>query len=226
MIESALLRASWIAYYKNQDYRKASQYYKKLYDVASYKENSFVAMKGMLRTSYFLNDFKDVLTNADRILKSDLVTNEELIEANYYAGKAYLQLDDIDKSFEAFSKTAKLTTNEFGIEARFLMADILYQQGKYNEAKTQCNQIINELPTYEVWVVRSYILLADIAAAKGEFAQAKATLKSVINNYQGDAELVELAKLKLKQVEEVEKRSGVSPSDINSDGLEEINFNN
>ncbi|MBC8046535.1 MAG: tetratricopeptide repeat protein, partial [Fimbriimonadaceae bacterium] len=225
-LESALLRASWITYYQKQDYKTANEYYGKLYEVADYKENTFVAMKGLLRTAYFLNDFDEVITNANRILQSDLVTNNERIEANYYTGKAYLEKNNIDKAYDAFKKAADLTTNEIGVESRFQMADILFQKGKLEDSKKQCLEIINDMPAYEEWVVRSYILLADISAAKGDYAQAKATLKSIIDNYEGDPALLELTKQKLEQVEEMEKSGKrIQDDGVDDEDIEELEFN-
>lgn len=225
-LESALLRGSWIEYYQNKDYKTAFGYYQRLYEVADYKENTFVALVGMLRTSYFLNDFDQVIVNANRILGNDLVTNDEKIEAYYYMGQAQLSNDNIDKAYDAFSKAAQLTTNEIGVESRFHMADILFQKGKLDDSKAKCQEIINDMPAYEEWIIRSYILMADISAAKGDFAQAKATLNSIINSYKGDPALVDLAKQKLEQIEEMEKsgRKANTPDDTNDE--QEINFDN
>lgn len=206
-LESALLRAAWIEFYLNEDYARANEYYTQLYNVASYKENSYVAMKGLLRTSYLLNDYDEVILNGERILSSDMVTQDERIEAHFYSAKAHLAKGDINKAYGSFESTAELTTNETGVESRFIMADILFQQNKLELSKSKCLEIINELPAYEEWVIRSYILLADIAAAKGEFAQAKASLRSIIDNYQGDQELIDLAVFKLEQIEEMERNN-------------------
>ncbi|MEZ5015088.1 MAG: hypothetical protein R2794_12430 [Chitinophagales bacterium] len=220
------MRGAWIEYYQNKDYHTANTYYNKLYDIADYKENRYVAMLGMLRTAYFLNDFDEVIVNANRILASDLVTNNERIEAYYYSGQAQLANNNIDKAYDAFSKAAQLTTNEIGVESRFHMADILFQKGQLEQSKAKCQEIINDMPAYEEWVIRSYILLADISAAKGEYAQAKATLNSIINGYTGDPALVELAKQKLKQIEEMEKAGRrQAPSDNGNDDLE-LQFKN
>ncbi len=224
-LESALIRASWIEYYQNQDYKTANEYYKKLYDVANYKENSFIAMKGLLRTAYFLNDYDEVIVNANRILASDLVSTDEKIEAHYYSGQAYLAKNNIDKAYDAFSKAAQLTTNELGVESRFHMADILFQKGKLDESKAKCLEIINDMPAYEEWIIRSYILIADISAAKGDFAQAKATLNSIIDNYTGNPDLVELAKEKLKEIEAMEKNNRRKPVDEGENELE-LQFDN
>lgn len=226
-LESSLVRASWIEYYVKENYNSALNYYEQLFENASYKENAFVAMKGLLRVAYQLNNYDDVLINANRILASDLVTNEERIEANYYSGKAYLAKNNTDKAYESFQKTAQLTTNVIGVESRFLMADILYQKGKLDDSKKQCLEIVNELPAYEEWVIRSYILLADISASKGEYAQAKASLRSIIENYEGDPQLVELAKIKLQQIEELEKgaRRLDQQDEIINDNPEELEFN-
>jgi len=225
-LESALVRAGWIEYYQNEDYKSAYNYYERLYEVADYKENTFVAMVGLLRTAFFLNDYDEVIVNANRILASDLVTNVEKIEAHYFAGQAHLGNNNIDKAYESFGKAAALTTNEIGVESRFHMADILFQKGKLDESKTQCQEIINNMPAYEEWIVRSYILMADISAAKGDFAQAKATLNSIIDNYKGDPALVELARQKLDQIAEMEKsgKRKSKPEDTNEEL--DLNFDN
>ena len=226
LLEYALVRAAWIEYYQNEDYQTAYTYYERLYEVADYKENTFVALVGMLRTAYYLNDYNEVIVNANRILNSDLVTNAERIDAHYYSGQAHLANNSIDKAYDAFSKAAALTTNELGVESRFHMADILFQKGKLDESKAKCNEIINDMPSYDEWIIRSYILIADIAAAKGDFAQAKATLNSIIDNYTGDPSLVDLAREKLAQIEQMEKsgKRKSEPEDTN-DELE-LNFDN
>ena len=95
-----------------------------------------------------------------------------------------------------------------------------------DESKAKCNEIINDMPSYDEWIIRSYILIADIAAAKGDFAQAKATLNSIIDNYTGDPSLVDLAREKLAQIEQMEKsgKRKSEPEDTN-DELE-LNFDN
>ena len=51
------------------------------------------------------------------------------------------------------------------------------------------------------------------------------TLNSIIDNYKGDPALVELAKQKLEQIEQMEKSGRRKPStDTNDD--EELNFDN
>lgn len=225
--ESALVRSSWILYYVKQNYTDAQAAYTQLFESASYKENAFVAMKGLLRCAYQLNNYDEVIINANRILASDLVTNEERIEANYFAGKAYLANNNIDKAYDSFNKAAQLTTNVIGVESRFIMADILYQKSKLDDAKKQCLEIVNELPAYEEWVIRSYILLADISAARGEYAQAKASLRSIIDNYSGDPQLVELAKIKLQQIEQLEQGAKriEQQNDVPDNNPEELEFN-
>ncbi len=225
-LESALVRAGWIEYYQNEDFQSAYTHYERLYEVADYKENTFVAMVGMLRTAYFLNDFDAVIVNANRILNSDLVTNAERIDAHYFSGQAHLANNNIDKAYDAFSKAAALTTNEIGVESRFQMADILFQKGKLDDSKAKCLEIINDMPSYDEWIIRSYILIADIAAAKGDFAQAKATLNSIIENFTGDPALVELARQKLAQIEEMEKSGKRKSAPDTGDDELELNFDN
>jgi hypothetical protein len=57
--------------------------------------------------------------------------------------------------------------------------------------------LINNLPSFDYWVAKSFILLADnYLALKDEF-QAKSTLQSVLDNYTGDDDILPTAKEKL-----------------------------
>jgi TolA-binding protein len=57
---------------------------------------------------------------------------------------------------------------------------------------------------YDYWYAKSFILLADCYAKTGDYFQAKSTLQSIIDKYEG-AELVQIAKDKLKAIQEMEK---------------------
>ena len=138
-----------------------------------------------------------------------MVTTDEQIEAHFYSGKAYLAKGEIDKAYNSFRSTANLTTNETGgIQVHHGRHPIPEEQTG-RPPRSNVWEIINDLPAYEEWVIRSYILLADIAAAKGDYAQAKHRC-SIIDNYEGDPELVELAQFKLEQVEEMERNGRVT----------------
>ena len=52
----------------------------------------------------------------------------------------------------------------------------------------------------DYYIAKSYILLSDIYYDLNNRFQAKATLESVIDNYEGDQELINIAKMKLEAI--------------------------
>ena len=54
-------------------------------------------------------------------------------------------------------------------------------------AEDKVFKAIEQDPSYDYWVARSFLLLSDIYVKKENLFQAKHTLKSVIENYESSA---------------------------------------
>jgi len=104
------------------------------------------------------------------------------------------------------TKTAEMTKTEKGVEARYLIALIHFMRGDYKSSQASCYEVINQTPSYEYWVVKSFILLADNHIEINEIFQAKATLQSIVENYSKDNELMEIAFNKLQLIIDRENR--------------------
>jgi len=52
--------------------------------------------------------------------------------------------------------------------------------------------------------VKGFILLSDIYVKEKDYFQAKATLQSIIDNYEKDDGILDICKMKLKEVENLE----------------------
>ena len=55
---------------------------------------------------------------------------------------------------------------------------------KYVECQKTIFEIVKQLPSYDVWIAKSFILLGDTYVETGDLFQAKQTLKSIIDNYE------------------------------------------
>jgi hypothetical protein len=86
------------------------------------------------------------------------------------------------------------------------LAEIAFNSGKVEESEKMIHQI-NANPSSEYWLAKTFVLWADIFKSKGNTIQAKQTLQSIIDNYEGDEELIELAKQKLISLTDEETKT-------------------
>jgi len=103
-----------------------------------------------------------------------------------------------------FQTTANVANNEFGAEAAYRCAYILYLKNEYKETEKSIFAFINREPSYPYWMTKGLLLLADNYAALKDDFQAKHTLKSIIES-SDITELVKIAQDKLDRINELEK---------------------
>ncbi|MCB0514829.1 MAG: tetratricopeptide repeat protein [Chitinophagales bacterium] len=218
--EKALDRSARIAYFVSKDYGKAYNFYQEQAKTASDKDASLEALRGLTRTAYQLNKSADLELYANKLLRNEFATKEDLVEANFYLGKLNYSRDKLNEARTYFEKTAQLTDNEMGAEARYHIAKIYYRQAELDKAKTACFKVDRETPSQTKWVAKSFIVLAQVYESKGELYQAKATLKSIIDNYSGDEEVLSEARTNLNRVEESERKSSKLKDENSNNTLE------
>jgi hypothetical protein len=72
-------------------------------------------------------------------------------------------------------------------------------------AEKEVFDLINNIPSYDYWIAKAFILLADVYVQTDNTFQAKHTLQSIIDNYDGDDELKDVARQKLREIAEMER---------------------
>ncbi|MES2620816.1 MAG: tetratricopeptide repeat protein, partial [Bacteroidota bacterium] len=198
--EKALLKASGIAYYELSDYAKANTFYKQLYISSTSAQNSYTAMMGLLRTAVKLNNATETIEYADQFINSGAAKNADYQEAVYEKAKAYYANGNKEFALGAFNRVTEMPVSEKAVEAKYMVAKILFEQGNYQSSLDTCFKLKNKYSSYEYWVAKTFVLVADNYLAQGNLFQAKATLESIVENYEGDKALLEEAKTKLEKV--------------------------
>jgi hypothetical protein len=113
---------------------------------------------------------------------------------------------DCPTALQYFRTAASLSKSAYGAEARYEIADCLYQQNQLKDAEKASFEVINKAGSYEVWVTKAYLLLGDIYFKEKDYFNAKATFQSIAENAKVE-DLRRQAQQKLDQVIEEEKKS-------------------
>ncbi|MCK4287724.1 MAG: tetratricopeptide repeat protein, partial [Bacteroidales bacterium] len=200
----ALVKAAYINF-NFRNYESALQNYIDMEENAEDKTSIINAIEGQMRCNYLLNNYDKTITAAHKLLRTEKVSNEQIIEAHFTLANSYMALGDLSNAKKEFNITNKLTDSETGAESQYYVALILFETGKYKEAEKTVFELVDHYSSYDYWVAKTFILMADIYIELDNTFQAKQTLQSIIDNYEGP-ELSEIAYKKLNNILEKENQ--------------------
>lgn len=202
-MEQALLRASGLAY-DLKDYTSAEAYFEKLAAVASTNENKKIANLGILRCSYNALLYDKTIAVASQIINASTNDTEER-EARYLRAKAYIAEGKENSALPDLRILSKNLKSEMGAESKYLYAQILYNDNKYDQAKDVIMNFINQSTPHQYWLARAFVLLSDIYIKKNDTFQAKQYLLSLQENYKTKDDIQEMIIDRLDTIEKIEK---------------------
>lgn len=182
--EVSLARLASI-YYKNKNYKKAETHYKRLSEIAKNEENILDGKAGLMRCYYYQNNAASTLTVSNQLLSDPKLSDELKREANYYAGKSYLQLEQNNKALAAFLSIANETSSAWGAEAKYHVCKLYYEANQPQKAIDQIEEFIELNTSHQYWLAKSFIVLANISIENNNDFEAKQYLQSVRDNYKG-----------------------------------------
>ncbi len=219
----SLRKAAIIAYNSTQQFDKAYQYYDAYYKVLTDEDEKYKTALGALRSAFRISNGEAVKKYGNLVATNSKATKDEQASAYYYLAKTYMRDSDLNAASEAYKKSSSLAENNQAAESRYMLAEILYKQGKLKAAEDQCNNANEHNAAYPYWIAKSLILLSDIYVDKSDYFNARAALEAVIENFQGDAELTKEAQTKLDLLGQLEKQhSRIKPGQKDSKLLELI----
>ena len=187
-------------------YNDAIAYLKKLETNSDYKADYSFAINNLLLCYAKMQSPDDALKYAKLVREYEKSSQEDKFKTGLYSGLAYLQKGDTTAAVKEFDYTVTNTKTIAAAEAKYNIALIEYNKGRYKSSQKTCFDLVKELPNYDYWVAKTYILLADDYVGLRDNFQAKATLQSIIDNYKGDDEILQTAKDKLDKISPGAKR--------------------
>ena len=204
--ERAALVAARISFFELKDYAKAESYYAQLKQLAVGQENKLEAMRGLLRSQYQLQKWTEALENAKELTAAKGASADDKALANMAIAKSYQVSGEHDQAIANFKQVVQVNKGALAAEARYEIANSLFQLNKLTDAEKAAFETINKSGSYDYWVTRSYILLGDIYFKQKDYFNAKATYQSIVDNTL-NPELKNEAQAKLTQVIDEEGKS-------------------
>lgn len=175
--------------YLDKDYAAAMESFKHLQAVAENPENKEAAKLGLMRCAELTGQPQEALLAANDLLKEPKLSPEIMSEARYVRAKAYISLKQENKALADLKEISKDTRTVHGAEAKYLLAQLYYDNKDDKNAETVLMNFIENGTPHQYWLARGFILLADIYIRQGDDFQARQYLTSLQNNYKGDDEI-------------------------------------
>ncbi len=169
--------------FKQGRYENAVTSYHSVERLAANKKDQYYAWSGLMESFYLLNKYDSADVYARIILDRGNVNAGAQNKASLYLGKTAMGRGDFETAKDEFLNTLNAAQDEYGAEAKYLLAQIFYQQKEYKQCYETLVSLNNDFASYQDWVGKSYLLLADNFAAMDDLFQAKATLQSLIDNF-------------------------------------------
>ena len=174
--------------YLDKDYAAAMESFKHLQAVAENPENKEAAKLGLMRCAELIGQPQEALLAANDLLKEPKLSPEIMSEARYVRAKAYISLKQENKALADLKEISKDTRTIHGAEAKYLLAQLYYDNKDDKNAETVLMNFIENGTPHQYWLARGFILLADIYIRQGDDFQARQYLTS-LQNYKGDDEI-------------------------------------
>lgn len=174
--------------------------YKMLKEKATTAEHRLLAETGMLRTAYLLREDAETIHAAAALLAEAKLSPELESEALYYRAKAYLNQKNEKAAMTDLQTLAKDTRNLYGAEAKYLVAQQLYNAGQYAEAEQELLDFIDQSTPHAYWLARGFVLLSDVYVAMDKNLDARQYLLSLQQNYQGNDDIQSMIESRLKKL--------------------------
>ena len=195
--ELSIIRAAGIIYNKER-YEEAGDLYKQLLAKSSNEERRQLARTNIMRTAQKLDKYGEIVKYAGELMANSNTSPEVKREAGYNRAKAYLAMSKEDAAVKDLKELASDTRTKEGAEAKYLLAQIEFDQEKYDDCESTIMEYINESTPHAYWLARSFVLLSDLYSTQGKKMEAKQYLLSLQNNYEGEDDIAEMIERRLE----------------------------
>lgn len=192
--------------FKDGKYESAIPAYMRLASISTSKKDLHTAWSGLMESHYLLAQYDSADKYANLVIEKGNINAGAVNKASLYLGKTAMARGDYETAKDEFLHTLNSAQDEYGAEAKYLMAEIFYLNRQYPQCYETLVSLNRDFSAYTEWVGKSFLLLADNYLAQGETFQARGTLKSLVDNFPLQ-HIKDKATEKLKQLDDADEKS-------------------
>jgi tetratricopeptide (TPR) repeat protein len=181
----------------------AVKYFKQLELTAENADQTLQARSNVMRISQKIKDYSTAEQYARKLIEADKANEDLRQEARMIIAKYLFDNGKESEAMEEFNRLRKVNS-EIGAESRYYIAQIHHNRGDFKKCEKAVYDLVDEMPSYDYWLAKSFILLADNYVKLGNVFQAKQTLQSVIDNHEGE----ELRNIAIRRLESINLQEG------------------
>ncbi|MEX2231515.1 MAG: tetratricopeptide repeat protein [Cyclobacteriaceae bacterium] len=170
-------------HFNQGNYRSAISRYHGLERLATNKTEQYTAWTGLMESFYLLSQYDSADVFAKIILEKGAVNAGGQNKASLYLGKSAFARGDFEAAQDEFLNTLNSAQDEYGAEAKYLLAQIFYLKKQYKESYETLLSLTEDFGAYDEWVGKAYLLMADNFVAMDQIFQARATLQSLVEKF-------------------------------------------
>lgn len=222
--EEALQYGAQISY-SNGDFETAKTNYNKLETVAANTDNIKTAVIRQMWCNWKLNDYPNAIVYADKVLALPNVDDNTEIEALRIKGLSLRETRDYTNAKAVLRECNNKTKSIKGAEAKYYVAEILFEEGNHEECELEIMELVNQKPSYDYWIAKGILLLGENFIALEDYYNARSSLQSVIDNYKGkdDVEIKQQAQDRIDYIDALENQN---QNKSKEQDIEELDLNN
>lgn len=192
--------------YREKEYEKSLGLYKRMADRAVSQEERVTARTGAMRSAWMVKDYQEIISVASGLIAESKLAPELANEAHYYRAKALLAEGQNKEAAGDLAVLAKDTRNVYGAEAKYLLAQLYFDNGEIGKAEKEVLDYIEVSTPHAYWLARSFVLLSDVYMKLGRNLDAKQYLLSLQQNYQADDDIAEMIETRLAKLNKGSKQ--------------------
>ena len=199
-------------------YKEAIKSFHRAETLATNKKDQYNAWSGLMESFYLTEQYDSADIYAKTILQNGNINAGAANKASLYLGKTAMARGDSTSAKDEFLNTLNAAQDEYGAEAKYLLAQLFYNQKAYRQSIETLVSLNADFSEYQDWVGKSYLLLADNYVGLNNVFQAKATLQSLVDNFPQQS-VKEAAR---KKMQEIDKRQIEIQREQEQDTLETV----
>lgn len=192
--------------YREKEYEKSLGLYKRMADRAVSQEERVTARTEAMRSAWMVKDCQEIISVASGLIAESKLAPELANEAHYYRAKALLAEGQNKEAAGDLAVLAKDTRNVYGAEAKYLLAQLYFDNGETGKAEKEVLDYIEVSTPHAYWLARSFVLLSDVYMKLGRNLDAKQYLLSLQQNYQADDDIAEMIETRLAKLNKGSKQ--------------------